>query len=171
MDLAVNGQRTVRRPAVELPGFPEWSPAGVLLERRLIKAIGEGFEKLGFRALDTASVQPWDVLTAGDGQYSDGGISKPIFSVAEPPESDTGARLGLRYDLTVPLARYIAERAAHGIHNVRARDIVHIIDEGATTLVEVVDDGSYMVRHMPGGTPHGVAAGSVPDVVFDRPTS
>jgi histidyl-tRNA synthetase len=110
MDLGIDGRQTALRPAVELPGFPEWSPAGVALERRLIRAISAGFESFGFQALDTASVQPWSVLTAGDGQYSDGGVGKPIFGVAEPPETDTGASLGLRYDLTVPLARYIAER-------------------------------------------------------------
>ncbi|GAA3737020.1 histidine--tRNA ligase [Micromonospora maritima] len=110
MDVGIDGRRSALRPPIELPGFPEWSPAGVSLERRLIRAISEGFESHGFRPLDTAAVQPWSVLTAGDGQYSDGGVGKPIFRVAEPPETDTGASLGLRYDLTVPLARHIAER-------------------------------------------------------------
>jgi Histidyl-tRNA synthetase len=37
--------------------------------------------------------------------------SPPSFEVVEPPQTQrrTGQRLGLRYDLTVPLARYVAE--------------------------------------------------------------
>ena len=35
--------------------------------------------------------------------------SPPFFEVVEPPQTRAGQRLGLRYDLTVPLARYVAE--------------------------------------------------------------
>jgi histidyl-tRNA synthetase len=96
----------------ELAGFLELLPQSVVLEQRLIKSIRQSFEHFGFSPLDTASVQPWDVMTAGGAQYSDGGIGKPTFEVIEPPESVTGGRFGLRYDLTVPLSRFIAEHFA-----------------------------------------------------------
>lgn len=95
----------------QLPGFPEWSPSEVLMEQHLIRAIRDRFEHHGFQPVDLAAVQPWNVLVAGDAQYSDGGLTKPIFDVREPAETSTNAALGLRYDLTVPLARYIVEHA------------------------------------------------------------
>jgi histidyl-tRNA synthetase len=92
-----------------LPGFPEWQPADAALEQRVMAAIRAGFEHYGFQPIDTAAVQPWEVLFSGGAQYSDGGDTKPTFEVAEPPQTRTEQRLGLRYDLTVPLARFVAE--------------------------------------------------------------
>jgi histidyl-tRNA synthetase len=95
-----------------MPGFPEWLPGDVQIEQHLISVIRSGFERFGFQPVDLAAVQPWEVLVSGDAQYSDGGIAKPIFDVAEPVETATGGKFGLRYDLTVPLARFIANRSS-----------------------------------------------------------
>ncbi len=106
-----------------LPGFPEWLPSQIAFERHLIRAIAEGFEEFGFTPLDTAAVQPFEVLLAGGAQYSDGGMAKPIFDVLEPDETSTGRRFGLRYDLTVPLARYLSEHGSDLVYPLRCYQI------------------------------------------------
>lgn len=92
-----------------LPGFPERLPGDVAFERSLMRSLSDDFERFGFQPLDMAAVQPYEILIAGGAQYSDGGVAKPVFDVVEPQDFTTGRKLGLRYDLTVPLARYLAE--------------------------------------------------------------
>ncbi|MFI6764188.1 ATP phosphoribosyltransferase regulatory subunit [Streptomyces sp. NPDC050355] len=94
-----------------MPGFPESLPADVMFEQDTIRTIGSGFEARGFRPLDSACIQRQEVLVAGGAQYLDGGIPEFAFTVQEPPESNTGANLALRYDLTVPVSRFIAEHS------------------------------------------------------------
>lgn len=88
-------------------GYPEWLPHEVKQERQLVSRIESGFQDHGFQPLDLAAIQPAELMTAGDAHLSDGGVSKPIFSVTEPPEVASDGMFALRYDLTVPLARYI----------------------------------------------------------------
>ncbi|ONI91299.1 hypothetical protein ALI22I_09570 [Saccharothrix sp. ALI-22-I] len=96
---------------IAMPGFPESLPGDVLHEQAIIRTISDGFGRLGFKPLDTAAVQRQEVLVAGGAQYLDGGIPEFAFTVEEPPESRTGARFALRYDLTVPVSRFIAEHS------------------------------------------------------------
>lgn len=88
-------------------GYPEWLPHEVRQEKDLVARIESGFRQHGFQPLDLAAIQPAAIMTAGDAHLSDGGVSKPIFGVTEPDETATGGSFALRYDLTVPLARYI----------------------------------------------------------------
>ncbi len=69
---------------------------------RIIKIITEVFEKYGFNPLQTTILEKYETLAA---KYAGGSeILKETFKL-----KDQGKRnLGLRYDLTVPLARYIA---------------------------------------------------------------
>jgi histidyl-tRNA synthetase len=98
--------------AADLPGFPEWLPDDVLLEQRIAGAIRQSFEAFGYRPVDPAAIEPIDVLNAGGAQYSDGGIAKPVFGVTDPHGGRDAPPLGLRYDLTVPLARCIGRWAS-----------------------------------------------------------
>lgn len=68
---------------------------------RIIKIITEVFEKYGFNPLQTTILEKYETLAA---KYAGGSeILKETFKL-----KDQGKRnLGLRYDLTVPLARYI----------------------------------------------------------------
>ncbi|MFB7258191.1 histidine--tRNA ligase [Streptomyces nojiriensis] len=113
MSTAAPGRERVAASGLDIsmPGFPEFLPGDVMYEQSVIRTIGEGFEARGFRPLDTAAVQRQEVLVAGGAQYLDGGIPEFAFSVQEPPESYTGANLALRYDLTVPVSRFIAENS------------------------------------------------------------
>src|SRR3989344_976043 len=69
---------------------------------RIIKIITEVFEKYGFNPLQTTTLEKYETLAA---KYAGGSeILKETFKLR-----DQGKRnLGLRYDLSVPLARYIA---------------------------------------------------------------
>ncbi|MFI9157781.1 histidine--tRNA ligase [Kitasatospora aureofaciens] len=103
---------SVRQLDISMPGFPESLPADVMFEQDIIRTIGKGFEARGFRPLDSACIQRQEVLVAGGAQYLDGGIPEFAFTVQEPPESYTGANFALRYDLTVPVSRFIAEHSS-----------------------------------------------------------
>lgn len=69
---------------------------------RIIKIITEVFEKYGFNPLQTPILERYETLAA---KYAGGSeILKETFKL-----NDQGSRdLALRYDLTVPLARYVA---------------------------------------------------------------
>lgn len=69
---------------------------------RIIKIITEVFEKYGFNPLQTTTLERYETLSA---KYAGGAeIAKEIFKINDQGKRD----LGLRYDLTVPLARYVA---------------------------------------------------------------
>lgn len=90
-----------------ISGFPEWTPAMCLLEQRLTRTIRECYELFGFTPIETPAVERMSVLMAK------GGIQRQIFTVGRPADdaADGEARLGLHFDLTVPLARYVAQHA------------------------------------------------------------
>ena len=82
-------------------GMHDYPPEEKLRRDRLIRLLIERFEAYGFSPLETPIVERWEVLSA---KYSGGTeILKETFRL-----TDQGGRaLGLRYDLTVPLARFI----------------------------------------------------------------
>jgi histidyl-tRNA synthetase len=91
-----------------LSGFPEWLPEQRLVEQALLDALRAQFELFGFAPLETRSVEPLEHLLAK------GATDKEIYVLerlhAEPGEPSAG--LGLHFDLTVPLARYVAQHRA-----------------------------------------------------------
>jgi histidyl-tRNA synthetase len=86
-------------------GFPEWLPEQRLIELRWMDDIRRVFESYGFCSIETPSVEAIEVLLAK------GETEKEIYAVQRLHADDelSEARLGLHYDLTVPLARYVAE--------------------------------------------------------------
>ncbi|MBN9610277.1 MAG: histidine--tRNA ligase [Actinobacteria bacterium 69-20] len=100
-----------------LSGFPEYLPADRIVEQHFLDTIREVFELHGFSSIETRSVEPVERLSA-QGEDTD----KEIYTLARL--ADTAAtspgenrsrepRLGLHFDLTVPLARYVLEHAGH----------------------------------------------------------
>lgn len=83
-----------------LPGFMELLPNEQILFNKMKKAIQESYEKFGFLPLDTPVIEDSKVLLAKAG----GETEKQIYRFNKG-ESD----LSLRFDLTVPLAKYVAE--------------------------------------------------------------
>nr|VFK26221.1 MAG: histidyl-tRNA synthetase [Candidatus Kentron sp. MB] len=89
-----------------ISGFPEWLPAQKLLEAGFVRKITRIFESFGYAPIETAAVERDGVLA------SKGEINKQIYSIFRPnvdtaAERETG--LSLHFDLTVPLARYVAQ--------------------------------------------------------------
>ena len=87
---------------LQLPkGTRDFSPEEKILMDKIVGTLKEVFELYGFAPLDTPILEKFDVLAS---KYAGGAeILKETFRL-----KDQGAReLGLRYDLTVPLARYI----------------------------------------------------------------
>lgn len=87
-----------------LPGFMELLPEDQILFNRLYDTIRESYEKFGFLPLDTPTIEYSEVLLAKAG----GETEKQIYRFNK---GDTD--LSLRFDLTVPLARYVAEHYAY----------------------------------------------------------
>src|SRR5258708_12638507 len=76
-----------------------------MVELRWIDEIRRVFESYGFCSIETPSVEEIEVLLAK------GETDKEIYVINRLQADDdiSDARLGLHYDLTVPLARYVAE--------------------------------------------------------------
>lgn len=95
-----------------LPGFMELLPEEQIEFDRIKDIITETYNQFGFTALDTPIIERSEVLLAKVG----GETGKQIYSVenkqgisADNSNGTEKANLALRFDLTVPLARYVAE--------------------------------------------------------------
>jgi histidyl-tRNA synthetase len=92
-----------------LSGFPEWLPQERIVEQHVLETLQRVYELHGFSSLETRAVEPLDQL------LRKGEIDKEVYLLrrmqAEEGEGDKG--LGLHFDLTVPFARYVLERAGH----------------------------------------------------------
>lgn len=85
-------------------GFPEYLPGEQLEFNRLLMIIRSTYERYGFSPLDTPDIELSEVLLAKSG----GDTAKQVYRFKK---GDTD--LSLRFDLTVPLARYVAQHEAH----------------------------------------------------------
>ncbi|MBW3663951.1 MAG: histidine--tRNA ligase [Actinobacteria bacterium] len=87
-------------------GTRDHLPPEVARRERVFALIREVFERHGFAPIDTPAFERLEVLTGKYGEEGD----QLIFKILRRGEhGETGeADLALRYDLTVPLARYIA---------------------------------------------------------------
>jgi len=84
-----------------LKGFRDFLPEQEAPRAAMLRAIADAFETCGFAPLSTPSIEYRDILT---GKYGDEG-EKLLYHF-----TDHGDRaVALRYDLTVPLARVVAQ--------------------------------------------------------------
>lgn len=83
-----------------LPGFMELLPKEQILFNHMIDTIRENYEKYGFLPIDTPVLEKSEVLLAKGG----GETEKQVYQFMK---GDTD--ISMRFDLTVPLARYVAE--------------------------------------------------------------
>lgn len=81
-----------------LPGFMELLPESQVLFNEIMEKIRKSYEKFGFLPLDTPIIESSEVLLAKAG----GETEKQIYRFTKG-END----LSLRFDLTVPLAKYV----------------------------------------------------------------
>ncbi len=91
----------------KISGFPEWLPEQKIAEDKVIATIKRIFESYGFAPIETPAVELLSTLG------SKGIIEKEIFVVRRlKAEEGQESELGLHFDLTVPLARYVAQHQA-----------------------------------------------------------
>ena len=94
-----------------ISGFPEWLPSERVVEQRVIDTLRRVFELNGFIGIETRAVEQ------GSSLLKKGETSKEIYLLSRlqevGQENDTPVedRLGLHFDLTVPLSRYVVEHS------------------------------------------------------------
>lgn len=95
-----------------IAGFPEFLPGEQIIMQKMINHIRRSYEKFGFIPLETPSVEKIVTL------QSKGIEGKEVYGLRRlnvgDDEADDGRKeLALRFDLTVPLARYISDHYRH----------------------------------------------------------
>lgn len=90
---------SIVKPSI-LPGFMELLPADQLLFNKMLNKIRKNYENYGYIPIDTPVIEKSEILLAKGG----GETEKQIYRFMK---GDTD--LSLRFDLTVPLARYVAQ--------------------------------------------------------------
>ncbi len=104
--------------STSLSGFAEWLPAERLVELHVLDTLREVFERHGFSSLESRAVETLETL------LQKGEVDKEIYAVsrlqdelsqdaAPKASSKKDGRLALRFDNTVPFARYVVENAGH----------------------------------------------------------
>lgn len=89
---------TSRKPQI-LKGFRDYTSDQMLLRQEVISRFRQVFERHGYEPVDTPTIEYMETLTGKAGENE-----KLMYHFL-----DQGNReVGLRYDLTVPLARYVA---------------------------------------------------------------
>ncbi|MEL5865289.1 histidine--tRNA ligase [Clostridium cochlearium] len=91
--------KDIVKPSI-LPGFMELLPADQIVFNKMKDTIRHNYEKFGFIPLDTPTIEKSEILLAKGG----GETEKQIYRF-----NKGNTDLSLRFDLTVPLARYVAQ--------------------------------------------------------------
>ena len=95
------------RPRAATPrGFRDWSGSEVVERRRILEAICEVYHAYGFDPLETSAVETVEAL--GRFLPDTDRPNEGVFSWRDEDET----WLALRYDLTAPLARFVAQNRA-----------------------------------------------------------
>ncbi len=99
----IHGAMMTAQKSPAIPrGFRDLSPEEMILRKRVIAKIEGIFRRFGFDPIDTPSVELFEVMA---GKYGEEAENKLMWRFRDP----WGDReYALRYDLTVPLARYVA---------------------------------------------------------------
>ena len=99
-----------------ISGARDFLPLDVLRRQYVINVIERVYQSYGFEPLDTPVMERLDTLLGKYGEEGDQLIfrvakrgAKLKRALADAPTEDEIADAGLRYDLTVPLARIVAE--------------------------------------------------------------
>lgn len=92
-------EKQIVKPSI-LPGFMELLPAEQISFNWMMDTIRKNYESFGFTPIDTPTIEKSEILLAKGG----GETEKQIYRFSK---GDTD--MSLRFDLTVPLARYVAQ--------------------------------------------------------------
>jgi len=86
-----------------LKGTKNYTPEEQILREKIIKIIKEVLERYGFNPIETPILQPYSLLSS---KYGGG---EEILKECYKLEDRGNRKLGLRYELTITLARYLNE--------------------------------------------------------------
>jgi histidyl-tRNA synthetase len=94
-------------PARTMPGVMELLPLDQIAFQGMLDTIRRNFERFGFLPIETPVMEFSDVLLTKQG----GETERQVYFVQSTGALEQGGKpdLALRFDLTVPLARYVAE--------------------------------------------------------------
>ena len=93
------------RPLARAPrGFADKRARDLSAERRILAAVSQVYERYGFEALDTGALEYADAL--GKFLPDSDRPNEGVFALQDDDEQ----WMALRYDLTAPLARFVADR-------------------------------------------------------------
>lgn len=101
-----------------LKGFQDVLPAAALRRSELIRRLEDVFRAHGYGPIDTPSLEYAEILRGKGGEESD----KQLFEF----DDAGGRRVALRFDLTVPLARFVAEHQNELVFPFRRYAIGHV---------------------------------------------
>jgi len=91
------------REDTSLPkGFRDFPPEDEILRKEIFSRIEKIFQRYGFDPIETPIVEKWETLA---GKYGEEAENRLIWRFKLPYSEK---EFGLRYDLTVPLARFVA---------------------------------------------------------------
>ncbi len=94
--------RTIIKP-VTLKGFRDYLPNAMIAREKLIETARQVYRSYGFSPIDTPALEYAEILLGKGGDESD----KQLFRFRDQGDRD----VALRFDLTVPLARFVAQHA------------------------------------------------------------
>src|SRR3954468_158528 len=101
-------EKKTDKPKARLPrGFADRGPADLAPTHRMLEKIRETYELYGFEAVETPLIEYTDAL--GKFLPDQDRPNEGVFSFQDDDEQ----WISLRYDLTAPLARYVAENFDH----------------------------------------------------------
>jgi histidyl-tRNA synthetase len=86
-----------------LKGFRDYLPASMIPRERIIDTARRVYRSYGFSPIDTPALEYLDILTGKGSDETD----KQLYRFQDPGER----WVGMRFDLTVPLARFVAQHA------------------------------------------------------------
>jgi histidyl-tRNA synthetase len=87
-----------------LKGFRDYLPAAMIPRERLVDTARRVYRSYGFSPIDTPALEYLEILSGKGGDETD----KQLYQF----EDHGGRRVGLRFDLTVPFARFAAQHIA-----------------------------------------------------------
>jgi histidyl-tRNA synthetase len=84
-----------------LKGFRDYLPEAMIPRERLVDTARRVYRSYGFSPIDTPALEYFDILAGKGGEETD----KQLYQF----QDHGGRHVGLRFDLTVPLARFVAQ--------------------------------------------------------------
>jgi histidyl-tRNA synthetase len=87
-----------------LKGFRDYLPEAMIPRERLIATAQRVYRSFGYSPIDTPALELFEILAGKGGDESD----RQMYQF----DDHGGRRVGMRFDLTVPLARFAAQHAA-----------------------------------------------------------